>query len=42
MSLKLQLDGDAWFVVLAEVAQALGKDGPPIRLNLIYLDVLET
>lgn len=35
MSLKLQLDGDAWFVVLAELAQALGKNGPPIRLCLI-------
>ena len=35
MPLKLQLDGDAWSVVLAELAQALGKDGPPIRLCLI-------
>ena len=35
MSLKLQLDGDAWFVVLAELAQALGKLGPPVRLCLI-------
>ena len=33
--MKLQLDGEAWSVVLAELAQALGKDGPPIRLCLI-------
>jgi hypothetical protein len=35
MSLKLQLDGEAWSAVLAELAQALGKEGPPIRLCLI-------
>jgi hypothetical protein len=35
MSLKLQLDGEAWSVVLTDVAQALGKDGPPLRLCLI-------
>ncbi len=35
MSLKLQLDGEAWSLVLSELAQALGKDGPPIRLCLI-------
>ncbi len=33
--MKLQLDGEAWSVVLTELAQALGKDGPPIRLCLI-------
>ena len=32
MSMKLQLDGEAWSLVLAELAQALGKDRPPIRL----------
>ena len=35
MSLKLQLDGEAWSLVLGELAQALGKDGPPMRLCLI-------
>jgi hypothetical protein len=35
MALKLQLDGEAWSVVLTDVAQALGKDGPPLRLCLI-------
>ncbi len=35
MSLKLQLDGDAWLAVLADLAQALGKEGPPLRLCLI-------
>ena len=35
MSLKLQLDGEAWSVVLGELAQALGKEGPPLRLCLI-------
>src|SRR5512134_3471152 len=35
MSLKLQLDGEAWSVVLGELAQALGRDGPPVRLCLI-------
>ena len=35
MSLKLQLDGEAWSAVLADLAQALGKEGPPLRLCLI-------
>lgn len=35
MSLKLQLDGEAWSAVLAELANALGKDGSPVRLCLI-------
>jgi len=35
MSLKLQLDGEAWSLVLGDLAQALGKDGLPIRLCLI-------
>src|SRR5437773_1026877 len=35
MPLKLQLDGEAWSLVLGEVAQALGKGGPPLRLCLI-------
>lgn len=35
MPLKLQLDGEAWSAVLEELANALGKDGPPIRLCLI-------
>ena len=35
MSLKLQLDGDAWWAVLADLAEALGKEGSPIRLCLI-------
>lgn len=35
MSLKLQLDGEAWWAVLADLSQALGKDGFPVRLCLI-------
>ena len=35
MSLKLQLDGEAWSAVLADIAQALGKEGSPLRLCLI-------
>jgi hypothetical protein len=35
MSLKLQLDGEAWSAVLADLAQALGKEGAPLRLCLI-------
>ena len=35
MSLKLQLDGEAWSLVLGELAQSLGKDGPALRLCLI-------
>ncbi|HEY9175378.1 MAG TPA: hypothetical protein VI136_24090 [Verrucomicrobiae bacterium] len=35
MSLKLQLDGEAWSAVLEDLAQRLGKDGPPLRLCLI-------
>jgi hypothetical protein len=35
MSLKLQLDGEAWSVILAELSQALGKEGAPLRLCLI-------
>ena len=35
MSLNLQLDGEAWSAVLADLAQALGKEGPPVRLCLI-------
>src|ERR1017187_3472927 len=35
MSLKLQLDGEAWSAVLADLAEALGKEGPPLRLCLI-------
>jgi hypothetical protein len=35
MSLKLQLDGEAWSAVLADLAQALGKEGSPVRLCLI-------
>jgi hypothetical protein len=31
----LQLDGEGWLVVLADLADALGKDGPPVRLCLI-------
>ena len=33
--MKLQLDGDAWWAVLADLAEALGKEGSPIRLCLI-------
>ncbi len=32
---KLQLDGEAWSAVLADLAQALGKEGAPVRLCLI-------
>jgi hypothetical protein len=35
MSLNLQLDGEAWNVVLADLAHALGKKGSPVRLCLI-------
>ena len=35
MSLKLQLDGEAWSAVLADLAHALGKEGTPLRLCLI-------
>jgi hypothetical protein len=35
MSLKLQLDGEAWNVVLSDLARALGKKGSPVRLCLI-------
>jgi hypothetical protein len=31
----LQLDGEAWSAVLAELSQALGKEGSPLRLCLI-------
>ena len=35
MALKLQLDGEAWAAVLADLAEALGKAGAPLRLCLI-------
>ena len=35
MSLNLQLDGEAWSAVLADLAQALGREGAPLRLCLI-------
>ena len=35
MSAALQLDGAAWLAVLADLANALGKEGPPSRLCLI-------
>jgi hypothetical protein len=35
MALTLQLDGDAWSAVLADLARALGKQGPPLRLCLL-------
>lgn len=35
MSRKLQLDGEAWSAVLADLSQALGKEGSPLRLCLI-------
>jgi hypothetical protein len=35
MSSNLQLDGEAWSAVLADLAQALGKEGSPVRLCLI-------
>lgn len=35
MSLSLQLDGEAWFAVLADLANALGNAGDPLRLCLI-------
>ena len=35
MSLNLQLDGEAWWAVLADLAKALGKEGPSVRLCLI-------
>jgi hypothetical protein len=35
MSLQSQLDGEAWSAVLADVAQALGGKGAPVRLCLI-------
>jgi len=35
MSLKLQLDGEEWMLVLGELSKALGQDGPAMRLCLI-------
>lgn len=35
MALKLQLDGEAWSAVLTDLAQALDKEGAPLRLCLI-------
>ena len=35
MSLKLQLNGEAWSAVLEDLARALGKEGAPLRLCLI-------
>ncbi|MEJ0089464.1 MAG: DUF6036 family nucleotidyltransferase [Limisphaerales bacterium] len=35
MPLKLQLDGEAWSAVLADLAQALGPEGSIVRLCLI-------
>ena len=35
MSLKLQLDGEAWSAVLEDLSRALGQDGSPVRLCLI-------
>jgi hypothetical protein len=35
MPLKLQLDGEAWSAVLADLSRALGKEGSPVRLCLI-------
>ncbi len=35
MALQLQLDGEAWSAVLADLSQALGKEGTPVRLCLI-------
>ena len=35
MALNLQLDGEAWSAVLADLAQELGKGGSPVRLCLI-------
>ena len=35
MSLKLQLDGEAWSAVLEDLSQALGKKGSHVRLCLI-------
>ena len=35
MALQLQLDGEAWSVVLADLSDALGKEGAPLRLCLI-------
>ena len=35
MALQLQLDGEAWSAVLADLSQALGKEGAPLRLCLI-------
>jgi hypothetical protein len=32
---KLQLDGEAWLAVIADLAQTLGKEGSPVRLCLI-------
>ena len=35
MSLNLQLDGEAWSAVLADLARELGAKGAPVRLCLI-------
>lgn len=35
MSLNLQMDGEAWSAVLADLSHALGKEGSTVRLCLI-------
>ncbi len=35
MPSNLQLDGEAWSAVLADLSRALGKEGAPLRLCLI-------
>src|SRR5437667_12686375 len=35
MALNLQLDGEAWSAVVADLARALGNEGGPLRLCLI-------
>jgi hypothetical protein len=35
MKIGSQLDGDGWAMVLAELSESLGKEGPPVKLCLI-------
>jgi hypothetical protein len=35
MPLTLQLDGEAWWTIWADLSRALGKEGSPVRLCLI-------
>ena len=33
--MSMELDGEAWMAVLSDLSDALGPDGPPVKLCLI-------